>query len=202
MPSGPAPPHPCSLVGRFLSIPVPRLPAVHCPGLGRSKVSRSKKPATAPQQVARAPGTEGSCSARYWHGARRSTLAHGTQAPAWFPSNLQQSWPEAKAALSRARTLASARPRGGSRPAGDFAGPAGPHGLGGPPSLPARLAPRLRPAACSKAAGLGPRVLQARRGDISLRPRPRPQAPALVSSAGKLDLTFSGSRTPRPGDWG
>lgn len=91
--------------------------------------------------------------------------------------------------LGGARLAASARPRAGSRSAGRLAGAAALH------RVPASGLPALSVRPYSKAAPGGPRARPALPGrparGISLRSRPRPLAPALVSPARKLSTLLS-----------
>ncbi|XDA89892.1 hypothetical protein R6Z07_019818 [Ovis aries] len=108
--------------------------------------------------------------------------------------------------LGGARLAASARPRAGSGSAGRLAGAAALH------RVPASSSPALSACPCSKAAPGGPRARPALPGHpaqtparlthpargISLRSRPRPLAPALVSPARKLSTLLSPGRPDIP----
>lgn len=101
--------------------------------------------------------------------------------------------------LGGARLAASARPRAGSRSAGRLAGAAALHRVpaSGLPALSVRPyskaapgGPRARPALPGRPAQTPARLTHPARG-ISLRSRPRPLAPALVSPARKLSTLLS-----------
>lgn len=119
--SGQAPRHCHPLAGLFFSTPFPELwkeQALQFGSLGVwVKHPCSSKAATPMQQVACPQGL--------------ATSPTCPQAPTSFPSNLQQSWPQAavEAVLSRgAHLLASACPRAGIGFAGGLTGLASPHG--------------------------------------------------------------------------
>lgn len=121
-----------------------------------------------------------SAAGEAWEGGH-SPGVPGSTPPA---ANLLQSWLEVAAVQWGARPGCSARPAAGDRCAGSRTGLARPHGAAG----------RSRPAESSLArAHSAPWY-------VSLRPRPRLPAPALVSPAPRLRDSVRAARDP-PRPW-
>lgn len=131
-------------------------------------------------------GKETSSSPRHSAAGEAWVGGHSPRAPGSTPpaANLLQSWLQVVAVRWGARPGCSARPAAVDRCAGSRTGLARPHGAAGRPS----------PAASSLA-----RVPSAPRC-VSLRPRPRLPAPALVSPAPRLRDSVRAARDP-PRPW-